>query len=141
MKIEVIIEKNDNELWGRIENKGNFMPVTVGNTTKEVLDNLQMLIEDYLQHEGKHDKNWNKIDPRKIRFEIAYDLQAFFQEHDFLKQSKIAAIAKVNAGLLRQYAAGVKHPSPKQTKKIETAIHKLAHELQSVSLYAAQAWA
>ena len=136
MKLEVIIEKSDGELWGRIEGKGNFMPNTVGNTTEEVLTNLRMLISDYLTHEGIQDKAWSKVDPEKVQFELAYDLQAFFDEHDFLKQSKIAEIAKVNPGLLRQYASGVKHPSPDQTKKIEAAIHKLANELQAVSLYA-----
>jgi hypothetical protein len=137
MKLEVIIEKGDNELWGRIEGIGSFMPTTVGRTVREVLDNLQMLIADYLKHEGKQDKGWKKIDPKKVQFELAYDVQAFFEEHSFLKQSKIAEIANMNPGLLRQYASGVKYPSVIQTKKIEIAIHKLATELKAVSLHAA----
>jgi hypothetical protein len=134
MKIEVIIEKNGDELWGRIEGRGNFLPTTVGRSTSEVLANLADLIGDYVKHEGKTDKAWNKADKKHLKFEVVYDLQAFFHEHDFLKQSKIAELAGVNPSLLRQYASGVKHPRPDQTKKIEDAIHKLANELGSVSL-------
>lgn len=134
-KIEVIIEKNDGELYGRIEGKGNYLPVTVAKTTAKVLANLIMLIKDYKKHDK--DKFWDKVDVNNIVFEIHYDLQAFFEEHDYLKQSKIAEIAGINSSLVRQYASGVKHPSIEQAKKIETAIHKLAKELQSVSLYVA----
>jgi hypothetical protein len=36
--------------------------------------------------------------------------------------------------LLRQYASGVKHPSPTQAQKIQDSIRALAKELKSVSL-------
>lgn len=60
MKIEVIIEKSGNELWGRVEGKGDFLPTTVGHSTREVLQNLQELIADYLAHEGQEDSYWKK---------------------------------------------------------------------------------
>lgn len=136
MKIEVIIEKGDGELWGRIEGKGNFFPTTVGATTQEVLDNLKDLIQDHLEHEGKDDKYWKKAIGQELEFELAYDLQAFFIEHEEVNASAIAKRAGINAGLLRQYSSGVKHPSKEQAKKIEGAIHQLADELRAVSLYA-----
>ena len=71
-----------------------------------------------------------------VEFEHSYDLTVFFEEYDFLKQSKIAELAGMNPGLLRQYASGVKHPSPGQAKKIEKAVHDLAKELKAVSIYA-----
>jgi hypothetical protein len=55
-----------------------------------------------------------------------YDLQTFFEEHDYLKVSSIAKHAGLNPGLVRQYSSGVKHPSAEQAKKIELTIHKLA---------------
>jgi hypothetical protein len=135
--IEIIIEKSDGELWGRIEGKGNFLPTTVGHNTAKVLITLKKLIKDYQKHEGKNDPYWKKIDADTATYEIRYDLQAFFSEHDYLKQSKIAELANINPGLLRQYASGVKHPSAEQAKKIEEAIHKLANNLRAISLYAA----
>ncbi len=68
--------------------------------------------------------------------EIKYDLEAFFMEHSYLKISSIAEQAKINPGLVRQYASGVKHPSAEQAKKIEATIHKIANDLQQVELYA-----
>ncbi len=137
MKVKVIIEKNETELWARIEGIGLFMPITVGHSTKEVQNNLILLIEDYLQHEGANDAAWNHVNVEKLQFEFTYDVQAFFQEFSFLKQTKIAELAGLNPSLVRQYAAGVKHPSPDQAMKIEKAVHQLAQNLQTVSIYAA----
>ncbi|QNF35259.1 helix-turn-helix transcriptional regulator [Adhaeribacter swui] len=136
MKLKVIIEKNENELWARIEGIGDFSPVTVGNTTEEVLANLKLLINDYIQHEGAVDPAWNLVNVKDLKFEFRYDVQAFFQEFSFLKQSKIAELAGLNPSLVRQYASGVKHPSANQARKLEDAIHKLAQTLQFVSIYA-----
>ncbi len=136
MKIEVIIEKGDGEFWGRIESKGDFLPVTVGDTVSEVLHNLQDLIQDYLLHEGKEDAFWKPFVGQEIDFDLAYDLQAFFTEHKELNASAIATRAGINPGLLRQYSSGVKHPSKEQAQKIEDAIHQLADDLRAVSLYA-----
>jgi predicted RNase H-like HicB family nuclease len=136
MNLEVIIEKSENELWGRIESPGHFLLTTVGSTTAAVLDNLRDLIKDYKEHEGKDDKIWKKTDLTKVNFDIRYDLQAFFDEHNFLNISEVAKRAGINTSLVRAYAAGVKHPSATQAKKIEDTLHRLATELQGVSLYA-----
>lgn len=137
MKLLVIIEKGDGELWGRIEDKGMFLPVTIGKNTKEIIKNLSDLIIDYQQHEGRNDAAWKKVDVKKLRWELHYDVQAFFMEHDYLTASVIAKRAGINPGLMRQYSSGVKHPSALQAKKIEAAIHTVAKELKAVSLYAA----
>jgi hypothetical protein len=135
-KIEIIIEKNDGLLWGRVEGMGNHLLTPYGETTDKVIENLKELVQDYLAHEGKKDKYWNKVNLKNIDFEFKYDLQAFFTEHDYLKISSVAKHADINPGLLRQYASGVKYPSPDQAKKIETAIREIAQELQGISIYA-----
>src|SRR6266567_9527226 len=131
-KIEIIIEKNDGLLWGRVVNMGNYFLTPYGETTDKVIENLKELIQDYLTNEGKEDKFWNKIDWKNIDFEFKYDLQAFFAEHDYLKISSVAEHAGINPGLLRQYASGVKYPSPEQAKKIENTIHNIAQELKEI---------
>src|ERR1700743_3682653 len=100
-QIEVIIEKNDGLLWGRVENMGKQLLTPYGNSTEEVIENLKELVRDYLAHEGKKDKFWNKVDFDKVDFEFRYDLQAFFAEHDYLKISAVAEYAGINPGLLR----------------------------------------
>lgn len=84
-----------------------------------------------------YDTAWKKVDVKKLSWELRYDVQAFFMEHDYLTASTIAKRAGINPGLMRQYSSGIKHPSALQAKKIEAAIHTVAKELKAVSLYAA----
>lgn len=138
MKLQIIIEKADHgELFGRIENKGNFMPVTVARSVDGIISNLMALIDDYKQHEGKKDFFWQKVLTQKIAWEIVYDVQAFFMQHPYLSVTAVANIAGINPGLLRQYSSGAKHPSAKQVQKIEVAIKQIVKELKAITLYAA----
>lgn len=132
-KIDVIIEKGKKEFWGRIEGY-DFLPVTVGKSVAEVLDNLKMLIADYIENEGQNDKAWKTFDALKTELVLHYDLRAFFDEYDFLNVSAIGQKAKINRSLLRQYVAGIKHPSTVQAKKVEAAVHQLAEKMNKVSL-------
>jgi hypothetical protein len=134
-KIEIIIEKNDGLLWGRVENKGVFMPTPYGKTTAKVIANLKELIVDYIKHEGRKDSFWSKLDLDDLRFEFRYDLESYFQEHDYLKITSVAEKAGMNPSLVRQYASGVKYPSREQTEKIQLAIKKIARELTQDSIY------
>jgi len=134
--IQVIIEKSDDGLYGRIEGRKSYLPVTFGNSKKEVLQNLKELIKDYQKHERNGDSFWLKLDIEALQFEIAYDLQSFFSEHDFLNASAIARHANMNESLVRQYATGKKFPSVEQAKKLEDTIRQLTKELNKVSLYA-----
>ncbi len=108
----------------------------MGKTVKEVLANLRSLLADFIIHEGQHSKKWKKVDIATVEFNIKYDLQAFFEEHSYLNISEVAKRAGMNTSLLRGYAPGSKHASAEQTKKIEETLHRLASELQEVSLYA-----
>jgi len=70
----------------------------------------------------------------EVQFEYAYDLTVFFEQFNFLNQSKIAELAGINPGLIRQYSSGHKLPSKEQVTKIENAIRELANKLKSVQL-------
>lgn len=121
-KINLIIEKGeDGKLWGRVNYRNNLM--TDFAATVEMLEKkLSKLV-----------KYFHGVD---AVFDHTYDVSAFFENFDFLNQTRIAELSGINPGLLRQYASGVKHPSAQQAKKIEMVIHKLARELKAVSLYA-----
>ena len=119
-KLLLIIEKNKGKLWGRVTYKNN-------------------MVTDYANNIGALEKKITRVlkdfhGVEKVSFNHCYDLTVFFEEFNFLKQSKIAELAGVNPALLRQYASGVKCPSAAQAKKIEKAVHELARELQAVSL-------
>ena len=123
-------------MWGRVEDKGKFLPTPYGETVEKLLESLKELVAGYVQNEGKDDLFWTTLDIKNLDVELKYDLQAFFHQHEYLNGSAIAKIAGLNPGLVRQYSSGVKHPSAEQAKKIENAIHKIANELQEVVIQA-----
>lgn len=121
-KINLIIEKGeDGKLWGRVNFRNNLLTDFASNV-EGLEKKMCKLVKDF------HGVN--------AVFDHTYDVSAFFENFDFLNQTRIADLSGINQSLLRQYASGVKHPSVHQAKKIEAVIHKLAKELQSVSLYA-----
>jgi transcriptional regulator with XRE-family HTH domain len=50
-----------------------------------------------------------------------------------MSQRGLSELAGMNESLLSQYASGQKTPGPKQLKRIETAIHRFAGDLQAIS--------
>jgi hypothetical protein len=121
MKYALIIEKGKNRYWGRIYVKDNLI-VTDATSIEALERKMKKLLKDF--HHIKYPI-----------FNYTYDMTVFFEKYNYLKQSKIAELAGMNPGLLRQYASGVKHPSPAQAQKIQHAVRELAAELKSVSLY------
>jgi hypothetical protein len=122
MKIKLILEKESGSLWGRVAYDKNL--IVDSAITLPALENK---IKKAL-------KEFHNLD--SVEFDYQYDLTAFFEQFNFLNQSKIAELSGINPGLLRQYASGVKHPSKEQTQKIQTAIRDLAAKLKSVRIYA-----
>jgi predicted RNase H-like HicB family nuclease len=133
MRLTIIIEKGDGEIWGRVEAPG-FLNVTVGNSEAEITQNMLELIEDFLENEGKEDEYWRGVTLENIEFDYRYDLTAFFDLFSPLKINSIAEKAGINKALMRQYVSGVKHPSAQQVQKIESAIHAFGQNLMKVSL-------
>jgi hypothetical protein len=132
IKLKVTIEWLDGKFGGRLKAPG-FLFTTEGDTQR-VLDNLQDLLADYLQHEGKNAPEWQGVDAQDIEFEPVYELAAFFERYKELKISAIATRAGLNTNLLQQYVSGNKQASESQAKKIERAIHQLADELKQIVL-------
>ena len=119
-KLQLVLEKEGSKLWGRVSVGENL--VFDSATTLQALEKkLRKALNDF---EGLEE----------IEFEYTYDLTIFFEQFNFLNQSKIAELAGINPGLIRQYSSDHKQPSKEQVGKIETAIHALANKLKSVQL-------
>ena len=117
-KISLVVEKaKDGIVWGRVNYDDNLLVESAEN-----LEQLQIQMKDLLFdfHEVKQDT---------ISFDVSYDLTSFFEVFSYLKISKIAEFAGVNASLLRHYVAGSKTASKIQVTKIQSAIQKVAQEL------------
>ena len=133
MKLIIIIEPGDGEMWGRIDAPYTLL-TTVGRSVEEVTQNLKDLIQDHLDHEGKEQNEWQGIKVEDIKFEYVYDLTELFDVLSAVKINSIADLAGINQSLLRQYASGVKYPSSTQAKKIQEAVHQLGQKLLQVSI-------
>lgn len=119
-KVQLILEKNGNKLWGRVLVNENLMV--------DSAISLQAL-------EKKMKKALSNFEGLKeVQFEYAYDLTVFFEQFNFLNQSKIAELAGINPSLIRQYSSGHKQPSKEQVGKIENAVRELGGRLKSVHL-------
>ncbi len=123
-KIELIIEKGESGIWGRVNYNDNLIAEQADN-----LNDLEIKLKSLLY-------KFEAVDPEVISFDLRYDVYSLFEQFDFLNISKIAKHIGINPGLLRQYASGVKHPSLNQAKKIEDTLHRLADQMQKASVYA-----
>ena len=119
-KIPLILEKENGKLWGRISIGDNLI-LDSGTNLATLERKLKKALKDFVGIE-------------EVQFEYAFDLTVFFEQFNFLNQSKIAELAGINPGLIRQYSSGHKQPSIDQVGKIENAIHKLGIQLKSVQL-------
>ena len=133
MKLIIIIEPGDGEMWARIDAPYTLL-TTVGKTVEEVTQNLKDLIQDHLDHEGKAQAEWQGVKVEDIKFDSVYDLTELFDVLSAVKINSIADLAGINQSLMRQYASGVKYPSPQQAKRIQEAVHQLGKKLMQVSM-------
>jgi hypothetical protein len=107
-----------------VEYKGNLI-TDFGDSIPELEEKMKVLLWEF-----------EEVYPEMVQFEYQFDIYALFQRFDFLKISNVAEHAGMNPGLLRQYVSGAKNPSEEQAKKIERTLHKLAQELQKVTIVA-----
>jgi len=123
-KILLIVEKSKEELYGRVQYEDNLIMDSAKN-----IESLERKLKKLLN-------KFHDIDTKNIEFDCVYDITALFEKFGYLKISSIAKKAEINAALLRQYASGVKYPSPRQAKKLEDAIHEIGKELSNVAVFA-----
>lgn len=120
--IELIIEKAYRGFFGRVLYKKDLI-VDEATSIPKLQTQLKKLLKT----------NYG-LKPNEIEFDIKYDLTVLFEKLDYLKISNVAHLANINASLLRQYASGVKFPSPAQAQKIEDAIHQIGEELKGIHI-------
>jgi hypothetical protein len=122
-KLTLIIEKSGTGLlWGRVKYKNNLL-VERATSIVSLERKMKGLLADF-----------HNLDRDKIHFDVAYDLTVLFEQKDFLNISGIAKMANINSSLLRQYAAGLKFPSPGKAAEIERVIRNIGRELSNIKI-------
>jgi len=122
-RVELIVEKSEKKLWGRVTYNENLI-ADEADSFEELETKFRILLKDFENLES-------------ISFDVRFDVNALFDHFDFINVSKFAKYAGINAGLMRQYASGVKHPRKEQAEKIESALHRFSKEAAKTSILAA----
>ncbi|MFN4254557.1 MAG: hypothetical protein ACK4Q5_06085 [Saprospiraceae bacterium] len=125
---------DDGEIVGRIVVPDTFAFFEQGADFNAIRRTLIELVQDYIDHEGKSDPTWHHLDAsRDIEYEDVYDLTTVFEAHP-VNMTALAREAGINAGLLRQYASGIKFPTAATAHRIETALRNLGRKLSNVNI-------
>ena len=122
-KIIMTVEKTDTGFSAYSEDYPIF---TTGQSIPELINSAYEATEFYFEEEKV------KVEPNDIKFEI--DFQQFFKYYKVINAKFLAEKIGMNATLLSQYVSGTKKPSPKQTEKILSGIHKIGQELSGINL-------
>lgn len=130
--IIVVAEKTDTGYSAYLEGIDGI--ITVGENLTELRTNMQESIDGFIEA----CKEFSEKIPDELQGEynlkLKLDVDTFF---DWLSkamtQKGLSQIAGMNESLISQYSTGVKKPGQKQLKRIETALHRFADDLQAIS--------
>ncbi len=124
IKPQLIVEKSDGTLWGRVKVNGNLI-VDSASTLDKLKNKMKNLIFDFEEL---------KVDD----FILSFDLTTFFEQYPFINIMEIANKSGINYGLMRQYSIGYKFPSEERVRKIEDTIREIGRQLSKIKLHKAQ---
>ena len=109
--------------------------VSTGQDIGEIKENIEEAVNFHIQ--GLHAEGIPVPDSFKNGYSLNYkmDVPSLFEWFSgVLTKSAISRLTGMNPSLISQYVNGNKTPGPKQTRKIEHAIHKLGRELLEIEL-------
>lgn len=120
-KVQLIVEKSNGELWGRVKVKGNLI-IDTAKTTEGLKTKLKKLVYELEDVDVKD-------------FEVSYDLTSFFEQYSFINITDFAKKAGINPTLMRQYVSGNKYPSQERVREIEMAAKEIGRQLMKIKLH------
>ena len=129
--LKIIIERTKDMYTAYAENAPGVY--AAGDSVEEVkhsVNNAILLLK-------KHNKKNNIPEILKGKFALVYkyDAESFLKYYKgIFTNAALERITGINQKQFQHYASGLKKPRPAQAKKIETALHKLGHELISLEL-------
>jgi len=132
MKVTVIIERgNDGTYTAHFSDRRMpFGLIGDGKSAKEAIEDFYGALEDMREYY----KETGKAFPKDVEYEFKYDMPSFLQHYAYaFTLAGLERITGVNQGQLSHYISGVRNPSEKTVRKIESRIHSFAQEISSVS--------
>lgn len=132
MKATIIIEKGlDGGFDVRTDDHFNadYMVLGQGATIEEAKADFFTCYNDIKQLYQDENKPFTEITEMEYRYDTASFLAHYSKVFSYASLERLTG---VNQTQLSQYVQGYRKPSPKTTKKIQTALHNLAQELQQI---------
>lgn len=131
-KLKVIVEKTNTGYSAYLPEVPGI--ASVGDTFNELRENMKEAIDLFLDVSKEYGDKIPVVLKGEYSLEFKFDIGAFMDwMSKVMSQRGLAEVASINESLLSQYAHGVKKPGPKQLKRIETALHRFADDLHSIS--------
>ena len=128
--ITVILEKQSDDLWGRIEAPG-LLIATYGYSATNIIDRLRaLLIEFAIEADALHCCSALA----SIPFIPLYDTTAVWSVVRQLKATHIAEQAGIDIELVGQFMTGNSHPCSEVATRLENSIHELGRQLLQISI-------
>ena len=133
MRTTALIEMGKDGTFGVFTPDINSTIIGDGATVAEAKADFENSVKEIFEaYQENEDSLPDEL--KDIEFEYKYDLASFFNYYDWINVSKFAQAIGINDTLMRQYKVGTAYISERQTKKIETALHKFGNELTAVRL-------
>ncbi len=109
--------------------------IATGENVSEIKEQFAGALEFHIEGIKEDGETMAEALQGEYTLYFTIDLPTFFSWMDgVMTKTGIANIAEMNRDLINHYANGRRTPSQKQLFKIETALHKLGHDLLGVQL-------
>ncbi len=131
--MKVSIEKQSDGTYIAYNTTGDKVQlIGTGDTVKEAKDDFFNSIEEV---KGSYVERGEAV-PSELTetVDFHFDISSLFEFYSMFNVSALGRYLGINPGLMRQYKKGNTPISDAQLEKIESGIHRLAHELASLSL-------
>lgn len=100
-----------------------------GNTASAAIADMLRGWED-----AKDSLKEDDIEIPPIEIEYTFDVGALFNYYDFINVAGVSREIGVSSAVMRQYATGIRKPSPERKQQIAEGIRSLAKKIEAVTL-------
>lgn len=123
--VQIVIERSKDAFWAHAPKLEGVSGVgdTVQQAKQSALEGIEI------------QKELGNIPNVEYKVTFKFDTESLLNYYKgIFTNSAFEKLTGINQKQIQHYATGLKKPRPAQTKKIETALHKLSSELMAVEL-------
>jgi predicted RNase H-like HicB family nuclease len=132
-KVIVRFGRTENNYSAIIEGLDGF--VCTSNTFEGLKNEVAEGLEFHIEGMKRHECPIPELFTGEYEFEYKWDVECLMWYYNHvITRSALSKFTGINERQLGNYATGHAKPRPAQVKKIETALHELGKELQSINL-------